>query len=259
MRIDLIRSVLVLTLVTLMLPVPTSADAPAGGGPRNLLITYRSKPADRPAFRTYLQGEGSKQFDRLKREGVLSSYQILFNPFTSSGTWDALAILGFARFEDTQRWIELERTAPGGLTAAGLQLAQPVDTYLADLPWQATAEPAPKAGHSIYYVIPYEYASADQYRKYVDGYVLPQVRGWMREGVLGSYRIFMNRHPVGTPWDSLFIYEYRDLTMFGRRDETVARVRATLVSDPVWQKFHENKQSIRTESENTIAEALPGQ
>ena len=87
--------------------------------------------------------------------------------------------------------------------------------------------------------------------------MLPQVQGWMREGVLAGYRIFMNRHPVGRPWDSLFVYEYRDLAAFGKRDETVARVRQTLVADPTWQKFHEIKQSIRTESENTIAESLP--
>jgi hypothetical protein len=86
--------------------------------------------------------------------------------------------------------------------------------------------------------------------------VIPQVEGWMREGVLAGYRIYMNRYPVGKPWDSLFVYQYRDLEAFGERDEVVAKVREGLKSDPAWQKLNEIKQTIRTESENTIAESL---
>jgi hypothetical protein len=74
--------------------------------------------------------------------------------------------------------------------------------------------------------------------------------------VLGGYQIFMNRYPVGRPWDSLFVYRYRNLEAFGRRDEVVAKVRATLVDKPEWKQFSDIKQTIRTESENTIAEAL---
>ena len=228
----------------------------ADAGPRNLLITYRSEPANRPAFRTYLQGEGRAQLDKLHRQGVLASYQILFNPVVSSGTWDAMTVLSFASSLDTRRWMEIERTSPGGLTAKGLRLAKPVDTYWADLTWSGADDNANPARDSVYYVIPYEYSAADQYRKYVDGYVIPQVQGWMREGVLAGYRIFMNRFGVGRPWDALFIYQYRDLEAFGRRDEIVAKVRQTLVGDPEWKQLSDIKQSIRTESENTIAEAL---
>jgi hypothetical protein len=40
--------------------VSTNAPATAlpSGGPLNLLISYRSEPANRPAFRAYLQKEG---------------------------------------------------------------------------------------------------------------------------------------------------------------------------------------------------------
>ena len=90
----------------------------------------------------------------------------------------------------------------------------------------------------------------------MDAYVIPQVTGWIREGVLSSYRIFMNRYPVGPTWDSLFVFRYRNLEAFGRRDEIVAKVRKTLVDQPTWKQFSDIKQTIRTESENTIAEAL---
>jgi hypothetical protein len=233
-----------------------ATDAPTGG-PTSILVTYRCEPASRPAFRTYLQKDLMARLEKLKGEHILSSYQILFNSFTTTMTWDAMAVLHFADYAKTQRWKDIERTQPGGLDAAGLQLAKSMDTYSADLPWEGQAQNASDDSKGVYYVIPYEYSSADQYGKYVDAYVIPQVQGWMQEGVLAGYQIFMNRYQVGRPWDSLFVYHYRDLGSFGRRDETVAKVRLTLVNEPEWKRFSDIKQTIRTESENTIAEALP--
>ncbi len=233
---------------------PSSVEA-EDSGPRQLFITYRSEAKDRPAFRDYLSHEGRAPFDKLVRDGALKDYQILFNPFNTSYTWDAMVVMEFAHYADTRRWNELERTSPGGLSAKGLTLARPVDTYAADLTWQGTASQA--AGDDpVYYVIPYEYRSAAEYRKYIEFYVLPQVNGWMQDGALSSYRIYMNRYPVGKPWDSLFVFQYRDLDSFGRRDQVLAKVREGLKADPVWQKLNETKQGIRSESENTIAELL---
>jgi hypothetical protein len=237
-----------------------SANAPAtalpSGGPLNLLISYRSEPANRPAFRAYLQKDGRARLDKFKHDGVLESYLVLFNPVTSSGTWDALIVLKFARYADTRRWMDIERTAPGGLSPAGLRLAKPVDSYFADLRWQGSTAEAATDRDSIYYVIPYEYSNGGDYEKYVDAYVVPQVKGWMHEGILSSYRLFMNRFGTGRPWDSLFVYQYRDLEAFGRRDETVSKVRGTLVGDPTWKHYSDIKQTLRTESENIIAEDL---
>jgi hypothetical protein len=242
--------------VALILTAAAVAQAPPPTGPTHILITYRSEPASRPAFRTYLQRDMLARLEKLKREGVLRSYQILFNPFTTADTWDAMTILSFTRYVDTLRWKQIERTAPGGLNAAGLRLAKPVDTYSADLPWEGQADDPGSEGDSVYYAIPYEYAAADQYRKYVDAYVIPQVTGWMREGILSGYRLFMNRYPVGPAWDSLFVFRYRNLEAFGQRDEIISRVRQTLVDQPTWKHWSDIKQTIRTESANTIAEAL---
>ena len=243
-------------IVTWVMTSSVLAQGQAVGGPTSILIAYRSEPANRPAFRTYLQKDMLARLAKLKSDGVLSSYLILFNPFTTAATWDAMTILRFTKYSDTQRWKQIERTQPGGLNAAGMRLAKPVDTYSADLPWEGQADDPGPEEDGVYYVIPYEYASADQYRKYVDGYVIPQVTGWMREGVLAGYRLFMNRYPVGRPWDSLFVLRYRNLESFGRRDEIVAKVRRTLVDNPEWKQLSDIKQTIRTESENTIAEAL---
>jgi len=235
---------------------PVMAADVAAGGPLNLLITYRSAPNDRPAFRDYLRGEGLEHFAQLKKSGVIDSYQVLYNPFVQDGTWDAMLIAGFKTYTDTQRWKDVERTMPGGLTPAGQKLAHAITTVSADLTWAETAKDPGVAKDGVYYVIPYEYNAGDQYRKYVDGYVIPQVKGWLKEGVLSSYRIYMNRYPVGPTWDSLFIYQYRDLDGFGKREETVAKVRQTLKDDPVWKQWSDIKATIRSETVNTITELL---
>ncbi len=60
-------------------------------------------------------------------------------------------------------------------------------------------------------MLPYEYENAGEYRAYLKGYVLPQFDGWRSGGALTGYEVAMNRYPVGPPWDSLAILEYRDL------------------------------------------------
>jgi hypothetical protein len=242
-------------LAALLCSQPAFAADADDIGPHNLLITYRSEVRDRPAFRDYLTGEGRAPFDKLVKEGALKDYQILFNT-VNTNTWDALVVLSFNRHVDTARWTELERTAPGGLSKKGLKLAKPTNTFSADLAWQASAPDVPARG-SVFYVIPYTYLTTlAEYKNYVDGYVAPQVQGWMKEGVLSSYRIYMNRFPVGMPWDALFVYQYKDLAAFGRRDATLAKVRESLKDDANWQKLSAIKAKLRTESENTIAEQL---
>src|SRR6266436_3540334 len=138
-----------------------TAATTTAGGPTSILIAYRSEPANRPAFRTYLQRDMLARLAKLKHDGVVSSYQILFNPFTTPATWDAMTVLRFTDFAATQRWKEIERTQPGGLNAAGLRLAKPVDTYSADLSWEGQADDPGSEADSVFYVIPYEYSSAD--------------------------------------------------------------------------------------------------
>jgi hypothetical protein len=249
-----LASAFLLALMLLLATRPAHAADGDDKGARQLLITYRSEARDRPAFRAYLAGEGRAPLDKLVKNGALKDYVILFNPFNSSFTWDAMLVLNFNRSADVAQWMALERGAPGGLDTKGLKLARPVDTYWADLAW-AGGNPGNNKD-SIYYVIPYDYANAAEYRKYMAAYVLPQVEGWLKDGALTSYRFYMNRSPVGKPWDSLFVYQYRDLESFGRRDEVVAKVREGLKNDPVWQKLNETKSSIRTESENTVAQAV---
>jgi len=259
-RIGLPVLALAAGMVQARVPAPTSVAAPDGerqDGPRSILITYRTDAARRPAFRQYLAHEEMARLASWKREGVIDGYQILFNPFETEDTWDAMLVLRFTRFTDTARWIAVERGNPGGLDVRGLALGHPFNTYSADIDWEGGDDSVAADHNAIFYVIPYEYRDAAQYRTYFEGYVLPQIRGWMRAGVLSGYRIFMNRYPVGKPWDVLFMYRYRDLSAFGQREPTIAKVRAGLkASDPEWVKWSQNKTDIRIESENVVAEAV---
>ncbi len=253
------------TLLTALILLPLawncamSEEIPVSGGPRELVISYHAQVANRPAFRAYLLKQETARLAGLKRKGVLEHYQILFNPFVTPRTWDALLLLTFPTYADTARWKEIERTMPGGLDKAGLALAAPNDTISADLSWEGAAPDAGDGKDAVFYVIPYEYNVLDQYKKYIDAYLIPQVTGWIKEGVLARYSIYLDRDPVGPNWDSLFIYQYRNLEAFGRREEITAKVRGPLRNDPAWKSYNDIKQTIRTESENTIAEKLSGE
>jgi hypothetical protein len=219
-----------------------------------ILITYRCRPADRPAFRNFLATQESHMLNEQKAHGMLRGYQILFNPVVTE-TFDALLILHLNGSDAVERWLELERSSPGGLSPAGLRLATPLMTYFADLQWE-DQNPSPPGERSVFYAIPYNYNSLDQYKSYVDAYVIPQVQGWMREGILSHYAIYLNRYNVGPPWDALFIYEYRDLKAFGERELTIAKIRDTLRSNSTWQHWSDIKTTVRTESENTILKEI---
>ena len=223
-------------------------------GPREILITYRCQPADRPAFREYLERDEIAMLEQLKRDGALKRYKVLFNPIVTE-TFDAMIVLDFASYDSTDRWLAIERKTPGGLTPAGLKLAKPLQTYLADLQWEGGND-QPGSAKPVFYVIPYSYNSLDQYKAYIDAYLIPQVRGWIKEGVLNRYSLYLNRYPVGDPWDSLFIYEYRDRESLGKREETIAKVRDGLKNDPVWKHWSDIKATIRSVSENTIMEEV---
>jgi hypothetical protein len=120
----------------------------------------------------------------------------------------------------------------------------------------ASKSPAVR-GKSVWFLIPYDYVvSTDDYVKYLDTYVIPQTDGWVGEDVLASYSMYISRYSIGRAWSSMFVLEYRDAAAFGRREATVAKVRAKLKSNPAWLAASENKQKIRTEKQTIIAEEL---
>lgn len=225
--------------------------------PVSLVLTYRAPPEQRAAFRAWLAGEGAAQFARWKRDGVFADCLVLFTSFAATTGPDAVVVLDFARFADSQRWMEIERTLPGGLPPAALRLASVHSTFYADTLARAGA-PRSRA-QSVYLLAVYDVAaSADRYKSYVAGYIVPQMDGWLEAQALGSYRLFFNHAPLSVVWDAILLLEYQDLAALGRRDEVKAGVRVRLAqSNPAWLAWSKDKGGIRTEKALIVAEAIP--
>src|SRR5207237_10922481 len=107
--------------------------------------------------------------------------RLLFNRHADAVTWEAMAILSFARYADVERWNAIERTATAGLSPRALTLTSAIETVPGDLMREgardvAGATAAARAGPVL--VIPYEYlVPVNDYLAYLDGYVVPQLDG----------------------------------------------------------------------------------
>src|SRR5438270_11964586 len=155
-----------------------AADA-SSGGPLAMVITYHTAPGNRVAFRQAMEAEVT-QFERWRSQGVLESAQLMFSRHADSVGWDAMALITLARYADIERWKEIERERPAGLSQKTLALTSAVETVPGDL--VRTGGRAVERG--VYLVIPYEYlVPAGEYVEYLGNYVVPQMDGWMEEGV----------------------------------------------------------------------------
>ena len=226
-------------------------------GPTTLAITFRCNPDKRVALREYMLKTGLEALNKYKAQGVLKDYRVLFNSYLDSDTYDMLSLLTFDKYPDVARWREIEKKAPGGLSTDAIGLISSAVTYSLDSVRHAVSPKEPERGNSVFFIIPYDYqTTTDEYVKYLDGYVIPQVTGWIKENVLAAYSIYLNRYPTSRPWGSLFVLEYRDGNAFGLREATVTKVRAALQNNPSWKALSDTKHKIRIEKETVIAEEL---
>ena len=227
-------------------------------GPLSLAIAYRTTPDQRATLRqNMLSGGGVARFEGWKRDGILKEYHILFNSYIDSETYDMLALLTFDSYTAAGRWREVEKAFPGGLAGDTLKLITSAVTYSLDALRHSTSQTPAEPGQSVYFIIPYDYLIAsDDYVKYLDTYVIPQVNGWISESVLAGYTIYLSRYSTSRPWGSLFVLEYRDQASFGLREATVAKVREKLKSNPAWLAASQSKQQVRVEKQTIIAEEL---
>jgi hypothetical protein len=222
--------------------------APEDGGPAALIITYRCLPVNRPHFRESVERTDIGRFDKWKNDGVLKSYRLPFNWYADSDTWDLMAIISFHKYADVARWKEIERNSPSGLPPETLRWGTPANTYSADLTWsEASTNASGRVEKRVFFVIPYDVlASVAEHKTYVAGYVIPQLKGWINEGVLSGNSLYLNWYYAGAPWASLLVLEYKDLDSFGQRENLVTKVRAVLNSDANWKALSESKKNIRT-------------
>jgi hypothetical protein len=242
-------------LLAVLALAPAHAAEQNAGGPLSLIVTYHASPASRVALRQELEGAGVRQFQHWQDAGVLSNFDLLFGRYADGASPDAVALLAFPDYAALERWKTIERSFPGGLGARALALTASIQTAPADLVRSKRNEAS--SANSVFVVIPYEtMISAPEYLKYADGYVLPQFDGWMKEGVLARYGIYIDRYAAGRPWSTMVILEYRNDAALGAREAVVAKVRAGLKDDPEWKAISDAKQNIRKEMQLLIADPL---
>jgi hypothetical protein len=178
-----------------------------------LIITYRCPPPRRAAFRQFITENGIQRFEHWKQDGLLKDYRFMFNWYVDVDAWDAMAVLSFSSYAQVARWKQVEHASPGGLIRDALEMAWPLNTSSADLAWWGTAEQPPLTQNSVYVAIPYDAASAADFRDAATLTLIPQFKAWLREG-LASYSIYLNRYPGGKRWQGLVLLEYRDMDSF---------------------------------------------
>lgn len=221
----------------------------------SLVVEYRTAPANRPMLRHELAQSTADKLAQWEHGGRLTQYSLLFSRYADSGNWDAMAILTFATPADLYRWRRVEATDPGALSAKALAAATSIRTTPVDL--KRSAVGATGAPDSVYVAIPYRTeVSASDYLKYADAYVIPQFKGWMGDGALGGYSIYMSQFPAGRAWNVIAILQYKDEIALSRREAIVDKVRARLKSNPEWEVISVGKQHVRAEEQVVIADPV---
>jgi hypothetical protein len=223
-----------------------------------MIMTYKVQPGDKLAFKAAVRAETLPRLQRLKAAGELASYHVLANRYLDSAGWDVMMILDFKSPAALARWRAVEAQAPGGLAPAALKLVAAAETAPSDEMFEGAA--APKAGdpEPVWLVVPYDYlVSVDEYLNYVKGYLVPQTDGWIQEGALENYHVYLPRYPAGRVWSAQVAYAYRGEEGLARRDAVVKAVRARLAAtNPEWKTWSENKQKIRNEKQPVVADEI---
>ena len=228
--------------------------------PQNaIVISYRSTVASRPLLRREVLQVLKPRFEKWRRDGTVAGYRVLFNSFPDAGTWDLLAILTFKDFDGIEKWRNVERSSPGGLTAQELRVLAPSAEYLMDVIGQSQAADE-SARPGVFLVIPYVFSPTplQRYLQYAHGYILPETEGWMRHGNISGYGLYVNRFYPDEPVQSLLVVEYKDFDALSHREAVVEQTRKELSADAAWRSWSEAKdrEHMRAEKRAVIAEQL---
>ena len=214
-------------------------------GPTHVILTSRVAPGSRNVVREDIRSKLPLLRQWKDKETSILGFQILANSLFDDEGWDTMITV-----QCTPGWLGRWR----GIEALIPEGALSTSVTPADLIESGSVESPPTSG-GVYLVIPYEYlVTGDEYKKYAKGYVVPQLKGWMKEGVLLSYQLFTARFPAGRQWNALLVLRYRDWAALGQREAVTAKVRAQLTTDQGWKAWSDNKQTFRREKTVVIAE-----
>ena len=225
--------------------------------PSTLATMYYAQPDNRTALRDYMIRSGLRQFESWKSQGLFSDVRVLFSSYLDTDLPTMIVLLEFSGPAAAKRWTSIENATPGGLSREGLGLITSAQTAQMDRIFHGGLRHSSPREESVFMIIPYEfYVPAPEYTKYMQDYGVPQFEGWLKEDVLVSYDVYQNRYSASKPWGSLIVFEYRNAEALGKRESIMAKVRASLQTNPTWKSLSETKAKIRQEREALIAQEL---
>jgi len=215
-----------------------------------LAVAVHVRPADRDALRRAVETSQTARLKQWRAQGLVTGFRLLFARYPDSGQWDAFELLQFRDEAALARW---RKAASEPFVAKVLALAQSIETT----PGEMVRREGGHSRHPAVLVIPYEVmVTPAEYASYLDGYTIPQFRGWMNAGVLDGYDIIISSYPAGRPWAALITLRYRDDTALGRRDAVVQETRSALASNRAWKELADSKKNVRSEHALAVADEI---
>ena len=219
-----------------------------------LTVAMTARPQDRAALLADMTGPQRALLSRWHKAGLIAGSRLLFTRAADTGVWDAMVILTFADDAAQARWRTQVAAGSGGIAPEALSHIAAVETT----PCDGVREGGPgKSTTAAVLVVPYlALIPPSQYLNYLDGYTVPQFRGWIEAGALDSYEIITSRYPAGRAWNATIILRYRDDAALARREEVTTETRSRLAANPSWKTFSDSKKAIRTEGRLAVADEI---
>ncbi len=170
---------------------------------------------------------GIQRFEHWRQDGMLKEYRFLFNWYVDVDSWDAMAVLTFTSYAQVARWKLVEHASPGGLIRDALEMAWPLNTTPADLVVQGASDQPWNSANSVFMAVPYDAPTPANFRDFANATLAPQLKTWLRDGSLVSYRVYANRYPGGKRWQGMVMLEYRDMESYAHARPLMKDTRAT--------------------------------
>lgn len=220
-----------------------------------LVIELYTHPGQRPSLRADLAKAQVQRLEAWRKAGLLSSYRLLFTRYADVGQWDAMEVLTFPDAAALGRWKTVEAETPAGLTPEAANLISQIVTTP-----QSTIAAAGDAGAAdasqVFLVVPYHvHAPLPDYEAYLRPIDL-QFDALMKSHDLNGYEVHFSTYPIDRPWQSLILLRYHDDEALARREDSMARVRAGLATNPVFLKVTSDKKAVRDEAGPAVADEL---
>jgi DNA-binding Lrp family transcriptional regulator len=225
-------------------------------GANTLITTLHVEASDRSKMRAILAKDGVARMERLKAQGILRRYRILFSRYADSN-WDAMLVLDFASDKALASWKAVEADSPAGLPPDAAKLAKDVQTQLVDMVLGDTIPSKPGDPAPVFLAVPYDViVSNDDYIRYAHGYIGPQTKEWVKAGIVGTYDLYVSRFPVGRSWSSMVFYAYKGDAGLAQRDAVSQTAHDRLMQNESWKTWNDGKMKLRSERAPVIADIL---